>query len=102
MLNNMAKNDHITNYYEQLHSKRLAEDFTVQGEVDWIMLNGETQTEIIDMLLCFDATLNMDIDLNSSKRFKEEVRKNSRLIYRAIKKVDQKLGEDFLKAQDKE
>lgn len=102
MLNKMANNNHIVNYYEQLHSRRQSEEFTVQGEIDWIMLNGETQTEIVDMLLCFDATLNMDIDLNSTKTFKEEVRKKSRSIYRAIKKVNQKLGEDFLKAQDKE
>jgi hypothetical protein len=98
----MEQTDHITSYYERLHARKQHEDFSVQEEINWIMLNGDTQSEIIDWLLCFDATLNMDIDKDSSKTFKEEVRRHSRSIYRAIKKVDQKLGEDFLKAQDKE
>lgn len=98
----MGQTEHITKYYERLHAERQHEDFSVQEEINWIMLNGETQSEIIDWLLCFDATLNMDIDKKSTKGFKEEVRRYSRAIYRAIKKVDQKLGEDFLKAQDKE
>ena len=53
------------------------------------------------MYLCLDATINMDVDSTSSPTFKHAVRAKGRLIYKAIKKVNQQLGEDLLSHQDK-
>ena len=42
------------------------------------------------------------LGIDSSKKEKEEVRKNSRKIYKAIKTLDNRMGSEFLMAMDKE
>jgi len=93
--------NHITEYYEGLHKRRQNPDFNLKEEITWVILNGESQDLIVDMLLCLDATINMDIDINSTKKNKESIRASGREIYRAIKKVNKKLGDDLLQHQDK-
>lgn len=97
----MADLLHVVEYYEGLHKRRQKDDFTVKDEITWILLNGESQSEMVDMYLCLDATLNMDIDPTCTKKQRLAIKKDGRDIYRAIKKINQKLGEDLLQYQDK-
>ncbi len=90
----------MIDYYEGLHKRRLhKEPFQVERELDFIE-NHYCDGHIIDCMLCLDATLHMDIDIVSSKTFRDNVKKNSRLVYRRIKKLDKKLGEQLLTFQD--
>lgn len=54
-----------------------------------------------DELLRIDAALYCNLGTDSTKKDREEVRRQSRKIYQAIKKVDPPLGERFLQNFDK-
>ena len=49
-----------------------------------------------DKLLEFDSKMYCYLGIESSKKEKETVKKNSRAIYRALAKLDEKLGKTFL------
>ena len=55
----------------------------------------------IDELLRIDCDLYCNLGKESTKNDREEAKKNSRKIYRAIKSIDQSLGSDFLNHMDK-
>ena len=55
----------------------------------------------IDRLLEIDANQYTTLGVDSTKTEKEEVKKNSRYIYRAISKLNKELGNKFLQFQDK-
>lgn len=55
----------------------------------------------IDRLLEIDANQYTSLGVDSTKTEKEEVKKNSRYIYRAISKLNKELGTKFLQYQDK-
>jgi len=55
----------------------------------------------IDRLLEIDANQYTALGIDSTKTEKEEVKKNSRYIYRAISKLNKELGNKFLQFQDK-
>ena len=55
----------------------------------------------IDGMLRLDATLYMHLGSGSKKSEREETKKKSRTIYRAIKTLDKALGDSFLSHQDK-
>ena len=59
-----------------------------------------TDKNKIDRLLKMDSTQYTNLGINSTKAEKETVRKNSRYIYKTIKKIDNALGESFLRHQD--
>lgn len=59
-----------------------------------------TDKKKIDRLLKMDSTQYTNLGINSTKAEKETVRKNSRYIYKTIKKIDNALGESFLRHQD--
>lgn len=54
-----------------------------------------------DELLRIDANLYCNLGCDSTKKEKEDVRKMSRKIYQAIKKVDPHMGENFLQNFDR-
>jgi len=54
----------------------------------------------IDELLRLDCSQYTNLGLESSKSQREEVKKNSRKIYKLIKKVDKELGDKFLRVMD--
>ena len=56
--------------------------------------------ERIDSLLEIDANMYTNLGSDSSKAEKEEVKKKSRLIYRAIKGLDEATGKLLLQHQD--
>ena len=55
----------------------------------------------IDMLLELDATQYCNLGIDSTKQQKEEVKKNSRYIYKAIAKLNSSMAKRFLYHQDK-
>ena len=55
----------------------------------------------IDRLLEIDANQYTTLGIDSTKTEKEEVKKISRYIYRAISKLNKELGNKFLQFQDK-
>ena len=60
----------------------------------------KTVLERIDQLLFEDANMYTNLGSNSTKSEKEEVKKNSRAIYRAIKDLDEPTGKLLLQHQD--
>ena len=56
----------------------------------------------IDALLKMDCIQYTNLGSDSSKKEKEEVKRNSRKIYKAIKTIDKVIGSEFLLAMDKE
>tara|TARA_Y100000816_G_scaffold262879_1_gene220852 strand:+ start:316 stop:600 length:285 start_codon:yes stop_codon:yes gene_type:complete len=90
-----------TVYPEQLHKRMLKKEFSIDSEIDLLHRKYKNQKKILDKLLCLDAQLYMNLGLNSTKADKAETKKESRKIYRAIKKIDPKLGDLFLVHQDK-
>lgn len=71
-----------------LEIKRIAEDYN------------KTIIERINQLLEMDATLYTNLGSDSTKADKLDVKKNSRMIYRAIKDLDLETGKLLLQHQD--
>ena len=59
-----------------------------------------SDTKKIDELLLIDCRLYMNLDCSSTKQEKEEAKKLSRKIFRAIRKIDKQMGQHFLMAMD--
>ena len=55
----------------------------------------------IDKLLELDANQYCNSGIDSTTTHKQQIRRNSRYIYRAIQKLDYSMGKNFLLAQDK-
>ena len=55
----------------------------------------------IDELLHFDCNLYANLGTDSTREEKEEVKRKSLIIYRLIKTLDKKLGDEFLYTMDK-
>jgi len=56
----------------------------------------------IDELLRIDCSMYANLGIDSSKKDRETVKINSRKIYRNIKKINPRMGTEFLHAMDKE
>jgi hypothetical protein len=54
----------------------------------------------IDQLLHIDCNLYANLGTDSTKEEKEEVKRKSLIIYRLIKTLDKKLGDEFLYSED--
>lgn len=91
----------INQYIEELHFRMLKPDFDLNTELDYVFETFDEQQQIIDRMLALDATINMGIDVKSTQADKERVKKNSRIIYRRLKKIDKQLGDLLIQHQDK-
>jgi len=60
----------------------------------------KTVVERINELLEIDATMYTNLGSDSTKAEKQEVKKNSRIIYRAIRDLDAETGKLLLQHQD--
>jgi hypothetical protein len=60
----------------------------------------KTVVERINQLLEIDATMYTNLGSDSTKAEKQEVKKNSRIIYRAIRDLDLETGKLLLQHQD--
>lgn len=56
----------------------------------------------IDTLLEMDCIQYTNLGSDSTKKDKEQVKRNSRKIYKAIKTINKSIGNEFLLAMDKE
>ncbi len=56
----------------------------------------------IDELLRIDCNMYTNLGTDSTKAERLQVKKNSRKIYRAIKNINQRMGEPLLVAMDKD
>tara|TARA_R110001592_G_scaffold151790_1_gene378616 strand:+ start:1139 stop:1369 length:231 start_codon:yes stop_codon:yes gene_type:complete len=56
--------------------------------------------EKIDRLLEIDANQYTNCGIDSTKSEKQIVKKNSKYIYKTIKKIDEKIGKSLLQHQD--
>ncbi len=54
----------------------------------------------IDKLLHIDSNLYANLGTDSTKEEKEEVKRRSLIIYRLIKTLDKKLGDEFLYSEN--
>ena len=90
----------MIDYFEGLHTRKKNTEFTVEKELDYIEENF-CDNHQYDCMLCFDATLNMDLDVLSTDKEVEEYKKKARIIYRRIKKHDEEASKVFLRTQDK-
>lgn len=79
----------------------LKPEFDLNTELDYVFNSFDEQQEIVDRMLALDATINMGIDVKSSQAEKERVKKDSRIIYRRLKKIDKQLGDLLIQHQDK-
>ena len=91
----------INQYIEELHFRMLKPDFDLNTELDYVFNSFDEQEQIVDRMLALDATINMGIDVKSSQAEKERVKKDSRIIYRRLKKIDKQLGDLLIQHQDK-
>lgn len=91
----------INEYVESLHKRMREKDFDLTTELDYIFNEYEEQQDIVDRMLALDATVNMQIDVDSSQAYKEKIKKDSRVIYRRLKKIDKQLGDTLIQHQDK-
>ena len=69
--------------------------------VDKILTYTYSKRKKIDKLLELDASQYCNSGIDSTITHKQQIRKNSRYIYRAIQKLDYSMGKNFLLAQDK-
>jgi hypothetical protein len=60
----------------------------------------KTVKERIDQLLEMDATMYTNLGSDSTKAEKTEVKKNSKIIYKAIKDIDSHIGDSLLSHLD--
>jgi hypothetical protein len=60
-----------------------------------------TDKEKIDRLLELDCNLYTNLGLDSSKSEKQEVKRYSKKIYRAIQDINEAIGKSLLQAMDK-
>lgn len=77
------------------------EDMEIQSQIDKI-LSYKTYSDKrkIDSLLEMDATMYCNLGSDSTKTDKLNTKRKSRQIYRAIKTIDLKMGNDFLQHMD--
>ena len=75
-------------------------DYTI-NDIDKILeFKTWSERRKIDELLRMDCEMYTNLGIDSTKKEKSEVTKNSRRIYKAIKTIDQKMGQTFLLAMD--
>ena len=75
-------------------------DYTIK-DIDKILeFKTWSDRKKIDELLRMDCEMYTNLGTDSTKKEKSEVTKNSRRIYKAIKTIDQKMGQTFLLAMD--
>ena len=60
----------------------------------------DSDRQKIDELLMINVNLHCQLGIDSNKSEKEQVKKLSRIIFRAIKTIDKYEGENFIRTQD--
>ena len=77
-------------------------EIEMQDTIDKILAyKTVSDKEKIDRLLFMDADQYTNLGIESTKTAKENTKKNSRRIYRAIKTINDDMGSRFLRLMDK-
>jgi hypothetical protein len=77
-------------------------EIEMQDRIDKILAyKTVSDKEKIDRLLFMDADQYTNLGIESTKTAKENTKKNSRRIYRAIKTINDDMGSRFLRLMDK-
>ena len=76
-------------------------EIEMQDKIDKILAyKTVSDKEKIDRLLFMDADQYTNLGIESTKTAKENTKKNSRRIYRAIKTMNEDMGSRFLRLMD--
>lgn len=77
-------------------------EIEMQDRIDKILAyKTVSDKEKIDRLLFMDADQYTNLGIESTKTAKENTKRNSRRIYRAIKTINNDMGSRFLRLMDK-
>jgi hypothetical protein len=77
-------------------------EIEMQDRIDKILAyKTVSDKEKIDRLLFMDADQYTNLGIESTKTAKENTKRNSRRIYRAIKTINDDMGSRFLRLMDK-
>lgn len=77
-------------------------EIEMQDKIDKILAyKTVSDKEKIDRLLFMDADQYTNLGIESTKTAKENTKRNSRRIYRAIKTINNDMGSRFLRLMDK-
>lgn len=77
-------------------------EIEMQDKIDKILAyKTVSDKEKVDRLLFMDADQYTNLGIESTKTAKENTKKNSRRIYRAIKTINDDMGSRFLRLMDK-
>lgn len=77
-------------------------EIEMQDKIDKILAyKTVSDKEKIDRLLFMDADQYTNLGIESTKTAKENTKRNSRRIYRAIKTINEDMGSRFLRLMDK-
>lgn len=77
-------------------------EIEMQDKIDKILAyKTVSDKEKIDRLLFMDADQYTNLGIESTKTAKENTKRNSRRIYRAIKTMNEDMGSRFLRLMDK-
>ena len=73
---------------------------TIKADIEKVMKSKMTDREKIDELFRIDCKMYTNLGSDSTKGEVEETKKNSRIIYRAVRELDFWLGSACLRTQD--
>lgn len=76
-------------------------EYTVESVDRIVEFKTWSDRKKLDELLYMDCKLYTELGIDSTIKEKEEVRRKSKIIYTAIKKINPSMGEDFLRVMDK-
>jgi len=69
--------------------------------IENILAEQTTDNQKIDKLLELDCNLYTNLGIDSTKNEKQEVKRMSRKIYKAIQTINEPIGKSLLQAMDK-
>jgi len=73
---------------------------SLQDEINKVLKSNLSDRDKIDKLFEMDSIMYTKLGIDSTKTEREETKKNSRVIYRAVRDIDFWLGSACLRTQD--
>ena len=75
-------------------------EYTIEDIEKIVSFKTWSDRKKVDELLRIDCNMYTNLGSDSTKTQKENVKRNSRKIYRVIKSIDDKIGKELLNAMD--
>jgi hypothetical protein len=73
---------------------------SLQDEINKVLKSNLSDRDKVDKLFEMDSIMYTKLGIDSTKTEREETKKNSRVIYRAVREIDFWLGSACLRTQD--